>query len=76
MLMKTNDMHMAIYLSALIRSVLAIHDLINNKIRYGENDDVPDSNNSGSGEEEKKEDDKKETEKIKDSKTNTEGKKK
>ena len=75
MLMKTNDMHMAIYLSALIRSVLAIHDLINNKIRYGENDDMPDSNNSGSAEEEKKEDDKKETEKIKDAKK-TEGKKK
>jgi 26S proteasome regulatory subunit N8 len=36
MLIKTNDMHMAIYLSALIRSVIALHDLINNKIRYGE----------------------------------------
>mmetsp|Transcript_2809 Transcript_2809/g.6585 ORF Transcript_2809/g.6585 Transcript_2809/m.6585 type:complete len:350 (-) Transcript_2809:93-1142(-) len=36
MLIKTNDMHMAIYLSALIRSVIALHDLINNRIRYGE----------------------------------------
>lgn len=36
MLIKTNDMHMAIYLSALIRSVIALHDLINNKIRFGE----------------------------------------
>lgn len=36
MLIKTNDMQMAIYLSALIRSVIAIHDLINNKIRYGQ----------------------------------------
>ena len=36
MLIKTNDMHMAIYLSALIRSVIALHDLVNNKIRYGE----------------------------------------
>jgi 26S proteasome regulatory subunit N8 len=36
MLIKTNDMHMAIYLSALIRSVIAIHDLINNRIRFGE----------------------------------------
>lgn len=37
MLIKTNDMHMAIYLSALIRCVLALHDLINNKIQYGDN---------------------------------------
>lgn len=36
MIVKTNDMHMAIYLAALIRSVIAIHDLVNNKIRYGE----------------------------------------
>merc|ERR1712137_1013076 len=35
-LVKTNDMQMAIYLSALIRSVIALHDLVNNKIRYGE----------------------------------------
>ena len=35
-LIKTNDMHLAIYLSALIRSVIALHDLINNRIRYGE----------------------------------------
>merc|ERR1711971_1112647 len=31
---KTNDMHMVIYLSSLIRSVIALHDLINNKIKY------------------------------------------
>jgi 26S proteasome regulatory subunit N8 len=41
MLVKTNDMHMAIYLSALIRSVIALHDLVNNKIRYGEEDGIP-----------------------------------
>lgn len=34
MLVKTNDMHMVIYLSALIRSVIALHDLVNNKIKY------------------------------------------
>jgi 26S proteasome regulatory subunit N8 len=55
MMVKTNDMHMAIYLSALIRSVIAIHDLINNKIRYGE--DGAESQDEGK-EEEKKEDDK------------------
>jgi len=31
---KTNDMHMVIYLSSLIRSVIALHDLVNNKIKY------------------------------------------
>jgi 26S proteasome regulatory subunit N8 len=51
MLIKTNDMQMAIYLSALIRSVIALHDLINNKIRYGE-----DGTELEKDEEEKKED--------------------
>ena len=36
-LIKTNDMQLAIYLSALIRSVIALHDLINNRIQYGDN---------------------------------------
>jgi hypothetical protein len=33
MLVKTNDMHLAMYLAALVRSVLALHDLLNNKIQ-------------------------------------------
>lgn len=53
MLIKTNDMHMAIYLSSLIRSVIALHDLINNKIRYGE-----DGTDHEEQQEEKKEDEK------------------
>jgi len=36
MLVKTNDVHMVIYLSSLIRSVVALHDLVNNKITYNE----------------------------------------
>lgn len=32
MLVKTNDMHLVIYVSALIRSVVALHDLVNNKV--------------------------------------------
>jgi 26S proteasome regulatory subunit N8 len=36
MMLKTNDMYMSIYLAALIRSVIALHDLVNNKILYGE----------------------------------------
>lgn len=36
MMIKTNDSHMVIYLSSLIRSVIALHDLVNNQIRYNE----------------------------------------
>jgi 26S proteasome regulatory subunit N8 len=36
MIVKTNDMHMNIYIASLIRSVIALHNLVNNKIRYGE----------------------------------------
>jgi 26S proteasome regulatory subunit N8 len=41
LLVKTNDMYMAVYLASLIRAVLALHDLVNNKIRYGDHDGVP-----------------------------------
>ena len=34
LLSKSNDMHMVIYLSALLRSVMALHDLVSNKIMY------------------------------------------
>lgn len=70
MLIKTNDMHMVIYLSALIRSVIALHDLVNNKIKYNlegggleEEDqkktaaDKDAGKKDGKGEEEKKEED-------------------
>mmetsp|Transcript_12784 Transcript_12784/g.18657 ORF Transcript_12784/g.18657 Transcript_12784/m.18657 type:complete len:337 (-) Transcript_12784:300-1310(-) len=62
MLVKTNDLHMVIYLSSLIRSVIALHDLVNNKIRYNEQMNFEKDGNtaapvtSGSGGEEKKED--------------------
>ena len=55
MMVKTNDMYMAIYLAALIRSVIALHNLVNNKIRYGE-DGTKDEEEAAA--EEKKEDDK------------------
>jgi 26S proteasome regulatory subunit N8 len=31
---KTNDMHLVLYVSSLVRSVLALHDLLANKIKY------------------------------------------
>jgi 26S proteasome regulatory subunit N8 len=64
MMIKTNDLHMVIYLSSLIRSVIALHDLLNNMIRFNEATEVDftqDSNKSGTkkkeNEEEKKETD-------------------
>ncbi|KAL7554770.1 hypothetical protein ACHAWF_018329 [Thalassiosira exigua] len=63
MLVKNNDMQMVIYLSALIRCVIALHDLVLNKIAY--NDEIGDglgdvkeekAEKSDAGEE-KKEDD-------------------
>lgn len=42
MLVKTNDMHLVIYLSSLVRSVVALHSLLLNKIKYADIDDVLD----------------------------------
>lgn len=42
MLVKTNDMHLAIYLSSLVRSVIALHNLLNNKIKYKDLDQILD----------------------------------
>lgn len=55
MMIQTNDMHMAIYLASLIRTVIALHDLVNNKIRYGA-DGIEDEQDEA--EEEKKSDEK------------------
>eukprot|EP00596_Hydrurales_sp_CCMP1899_P004557 CAMPEP_0119042576 /NCGR_PEP_ID=MMETSP1177-20130426/15994_1 /TAXON_ID=2985 /ORGANISM="Ochromonas sp, Strain CCMP1899" /LENGTH=248 /DNA_ID=CAMNT_0007009479 /DNA_START=381 /DNA_END=1127 /DNA_ORIENTATION=+ len=42
MVVKTNDMHLVMYLSSLVRSVIALHALLNNKIKYKDVDDVLD----------------------------------
>lgn len=39
MLVTTNDMHLVIYLSSLIRSIISLHDLVNNKLTYKDKDD-------------------------------------
>jgi 26S proteasome regulatory subunit N8 len=39
---KTNDMYLVVYLSALMRSVVALHNLLNNKIQHRDVDDVLD----------------------------------
>mmetsp|Transcript_42 Transcript_42/g.81 ORF Transcript_42/g.81 Transcript_42/m.81 type:complete len:350 (-) Transcript_42:71-1120(-) len=38
-MIKTNDMYLVIYLSSLIRTVIALHDLVNNKIKFMEGED-------------------------------------
>jgi 26S proteasome regulatory subunit N8 len=40
LLVKTNDMYLVIYLSSLIRTVIALHDLVNNKIKFVEGEDT------------------------------------
>ena len=39
-LSKSNDMHLIIYISSLVRSVISLHDLVNNKIKYKDIDEV------------------------------------
>eukprot|EP00501_MAST-03F_sp_TOSAG23-6_P000130 GSMAST32.ASY1.ANO1.133.1 assembled CDS len=34
---KTNDTHLVIYIAALLRSITALHDSVNNKLKYGVN---------------------------------------
>ena len=41
--LKTNDMHLVMYLASLIRSITALHDLVTNKIRYASADAEVDS---------------------------------
>lgn len=41
-LVKTNDMYLIIYLSSLLRSVMALHGLLNNKIKFRDVDDILD----------------------------------
>ncbi|KAJ8605240.1 hypothetical protein CTAYLR_000503 [Chrysophaeum taylorii] len=40
MLVKTNDMHLAIYCAALVRCIIALHNLVNNKIANKRSDEA------------------------------------
>jgi len=44
MSIKTNDYYMVLYIAALIRSVIALHNLVNNKIKYKDDDDDGEDN--------------------------------
>ena len=43
LLEETNDIHLVIYMSTLIRCITSLHDLVNNKIEFRDLDDVLDS---------------------------------
>lgn len=47
MLVKTNDMHLAIYCAALVRCIIALHNLVNNKIANKRTDDLGSANKPG-----------------------------
>jgi 26S proteasome regulatory subunit N8 len=47
LLVKTNDMHLAVYLSSLVRSVLALHGLLSNKLEHRDMDDLLDKDAAG-----------------------------
>lgn len=46
MLVKTNDMHLVLYVSSLIRAIIALHDLLNNKLKYKDMDEILDKDAS------------------------------
>merc|ERR1712032_429885 len=55
MLVKTNDYHLAVYCASLVRCIIALHELVNNKIQNKRlEEDEEDKKDS----DEKKEDDK------------------
>jgi 26S proteasome regulatory subunit N8 len=46
---QSNDFYMAIYMSALVRSIVALHDLLDNKLKYRDEDEVPGDENVKNG---------------------------
>uniref|UniRef100_A0A7S1UK57 MPN domain-containing protein n=1 Tax=Phaeomonas parva TaxID=124430 RepID=A0A7S1UK57_9STRA len=66
MMVKTNDLHLIMYITSLIRSIIALHDLLNNKVRFR-------SGEAGVSGEEKKEDEEKKEEGKEESKDANEG---
>ena len=46
-------MHLIIYLSSLVRSVISLHDLVNNKIKYKDIDELEDKEEKAKEESEK-----------------------
>ena len=73
MSIKTNDQLMSIYISSLIRAIIAFHDLIDNKIKNRQDQAEEQEKEKGKDEKEKGKDEK--DEKDSDKKAEKEGKK-
>merc|ERR1711861_15375 len=65
MLVKTNDYHLAVYCASLVRCIIALHELVNNKIQNKrlEEEEEAKAEESKKDEEKGKEDEKKEGDK-------------
>lgn len=51
LIVKTNDMHLVIYLSSLIRCIIALHDLVKNKIKFKDADELKEMGDAKDAEE-------------------------
>ena len=64
MLVKTNDYHLAVYCASLVRCIIALHELVNNKIQNKRLEEEEEAKAEESKkDEEKKEEDKKDGDK-------------
>eukprot|EP01006_Ploeotia_vitrea_P066107 TRINITY_DN94347_c0_g1_i1.p1 TRINITY_DN94347_c0_g1~~TRINITY_DN94347_c0_g1_i1.p1 ORF type:complete len:349 (+),score=20.85 TRINITY_DN94347_c0_g1_i1:77-1123(+) len=54
MMIKSNDMYLLMYISSLVRSVIALHELLSNKIKYKDLDDILDKSIVGNNKEKEK----------------------
>jgi 26S proteasome regulatory subunit N8 len=63
MLVKTNDYHLAVYCASLVRCIIALHELVNNKIQNKRLEEEEEAKAEEKKDDEKKEDEKKEGDK-------------
>jgi 26S proteasome regulatory subunit N8 len=61
LLIKTNDMHLVIYISSLMRCVVALHDLVKNKLQFKDDDPWTEKDEKEKGKEKKGKEAKEET---------------
>jgi 26S proteasome regulatory subunit N8 len=71
MLIKTNDYHLAVYVASLIRCIIALHDLVNNKINMKRLEDEDEE--KGTKKEDEKKDEKKDAEGAAEEKKDSDG---
>lgn len=62
---KTNDQMLVVYLASLVRSIIALHNLINNKLTNRDAEEGKKEESKGKKEKDSKKEEKQEKEKIK-----------